>query len=514
LIGDQVVRDGEVEFLAIDRGGLGRMAVVAQCLDGYWVPRSMLGRMLERGESLADVAGERMGIVRAEYLRALVNARQVIVGRSALFNHPAVARDAMSSSGDHEALRRLLDAGVIVPFLLGESGPCERPPHRVDERGFAAWERLCREVRTRCLRLSWADEDNARVIRNDLHRRFGWFASGVHQLDVRALRRSLGLGQADETGLEKLLARVALWCAAWAGEGHAITREDLYRAFVVADESRPAEGRYDRGKPFAGDLKRLLDLRHCANLPDALERFTMVPADTLPRAALQEWRLAERAAMPVSMPELVRIVREAARPPVEGGAFLDSFGVLSLSEVEAIRATEAWTAYADSLDRLLEHPLDLADPAHGAAAVHDAYVRLAQVATTFAKRRNTRLRTERWSPAVELVVEVGGAALSVIPGLLGQDPAACQVAGRLPERAAGRALPISLKLVVRGLEARGSRADLAVGVHLLSGSLDAAGEQWRELLAAFGARPAEEDVQRTLPAERLAIMEAPEPEPT
>src|SRR5207253_2408483 len=121
-----------------------------------------------------------------------------------------------------------------------------------------------------------------------------------------------------------------LWCAAWAGEGRAVTREDLYREFVVAADTRPAEGRYDRGKPFAGELKRLLDLRHNANLPDVLERFPMVPADTLPRSALQEWRLEANGRPAISVPELAERIRESARPLAEGGACLESFGVLSL----------------------------------------------------------------------------------------------------------------------------------------------------------------------------------------
>ncbi|HXM58547.1 MAG TPA: hypothetical protein VOB72_24315, partial [Candidatus Dormibacteraeota bacterium] len=305
--------------MAIEQGDLGRLAVVAQCLDAQWVPLPMLRRMLLRGESLADVAGERLLAVRAEYLRALVNARQVIVNRAALFNNPAVARDALSSSGDRDALARLLDAGAVVPFLFVESSPCDRPQHRVDERGFAAWQRLCRETRVRCLRLSWADDENARAIQNDLHRRFGWFAGGVHQLDVRALGRVLDVRPDDEVELEKLLARVALWCARWAGEGHAITREDLYREFVIADESRPSEGRYDRGKPFAGELKRLLDLRHGVNLPDALHRPPLMAPDTLPRSALQEWRLPATGA-PLPARELVELVRACAGPVPEGGA--------------------------------------------------------------------------------------------------------------------------------------------------------------------------------------------------
>jgi hypothetical protein len=70
------------------------------------------------------------------------------------------------------------------------------------------------------------------------------------------------------------------------------------------------------------------------------------------------------------------------------------------------------------------------------------------------------------------------------------------------------AAPFAVRLVVRGLTERGSRADLAFGVPLFQGRLDDAAEQWSELLAAFGLRAdAVEDAE--LPAERVAVMERP-----
>jgi hypothetical protein len=510
MTGEKVVRDGDVEFVAIERAHLDRAAVVAQCLDDRWVPRWMLRRMVERGESLADVAGERTAIVRGEYLRALLCARQVVVGRASLYADPAVAADVLGSSGDHEALVRLLDAGVVVPLLLGESSPVDPPQHRVDGHGFAAWQRVCHEVRARCLRLSWADEANARAIQDRLHLRFGWFAGGVHQLDVPALRRELGLHADAEPELQKLLARVALWCARWAGEGRAITRDDLYRRFVVVDDTPPGEGRCDRSKPFAGELKRLLDLGHFVHLPDALERFPLVPADSLSRSALQEWRLPGSPAHAVSAPDLVERIRAAAVPVAEGGAYVGSPGVLGLVEVETIRGTDAWAAYAEQLEALLDAPFDFADAARG---LFQRYVRLAQLATSVAMRRNPRVRTERWVPALELLVQAGGGTLSVVPGLLGRDAAACQVAGRVSGRAAGEALPVSLRLVIRGLARRGSRADLGIGLPLFRGRLEDAVGQWQELLTAFGQAQRDDRDGAELAAERVPALERCEPGP-
>lgn len=162
-----------------------------------------------------------------------------------------------------------------------------------------------------------------------------------------------------------------------------------------------------------------------------------------------------------------------------------------------------WTA--------LSSPLEFADPAR---SVFQCYVSLAQLATSVARRRNPRLRTERWVPAVELLVEVGGAALSVVPGLLGRDPAACRVAGRVSRRPGDPDLPLSLKLVMRGLARRGSRADLGITVPVLQGRLEDAAVQWGELLAGLGQAQAADRAAGTLIAERLAALERPRPGPS
>src|SRR5256885_7253072 len=118
MTGARVLHDGDVEFVALEREDLARVAVVPQCLDAHWVPAPMLRRMLTRGESLGDVAAERLGLVRAEYLRALVNARQVVVSRSALLTSGALVGDVLGAGEDRAALARLLESGALVPLLL------------------------------------------------------------------------------------------------------------------------------------------------------------------------------------------------------------------------------------------------------------------------------------------------------------------------------------------------------------------------------------------------------------
>src|SRR6185312_17273640 len=69
----------DVSFHKLVPQDLKGLAAVAQTLDNQWVPRDMLDRMIAGGLSLADVRAEREQVVRTEYLRAVLNAEQLVI---------------------------------------------------------------------------------------------------------------------------------------------------------------------------------------------------------------------------------------------------------------------------------------------------------------------------------------------------------------------------------------------------------------------------------------------------
>jgi hypothetical protein len=144
--------DRGVSFVALDPADAHSAAALIQCADPHWVPRTMLGRMLERRKSPAGVAGERAAVVRAEYLRALLSVPQVIVGRAALLGNPALSRDLLDTGGGREALGRLLESGALVTLLERESSPVDELAEPVEERVFTSWTSLCAQVTACCLR--------------------------------------------------------------------------------------------------------------------------------------------------------------------------------------------------------------------------------------------------------------------------------------------------------------------------------------------------------------------------
>jgi hypothetical protein len=489
---DEIIQDGNAEFHAIGSSDLEPVAVVAQSLDNQWVPSDLIRQMLRRRHSLEDVSRKRDRYVRSEYLRALVNAKQLVVNRAFLYNNPAMSRDYVDKDKEsYDTFKAFLDTAVLVPFLFGERLPHQRPRFSTDPTGFQAWERICQESRPYCLRLSWNDDQNLEYIREQLVRRFGDFAQNVNRLDPKVLARDTGLAPAEEAPLRKRLTEVSHRCVDWSGEGKDITRENLYREFVIADGTDPAEGKYDKGKPFVAEIKQLLDLDYNVNLPDALQRYPLTPMDSLNRTSLQEWQMRAKESREITVEELVTLLRQAAFELVQEGLYIKSLGTLSLGDIRRVRKTGEWSQYIASMEALMDEPMEFSDPDRGAAAVYKSYVQLARVSTEIAKHGKIRLQTERWTPVAEFVVEVAGAALSVILA----DPPIYKILGTISGKIGTRAAPMVVRLVVRGLNERGSRADLATSADFMKGHFERVDQQWEELVRAFQKLPGFEEAR-------------------
>lgn len=499
--------DGPVEFVLAEAADLDSLAVVAQSLDNQWVPGELLRQMLQRGRSLDDVRTERAAMVRGEYLRALVNSPQVIVNRAYVYNNEAVFGDFRHAGPDRDAFKALLAGGVIVPFLFDEPSPVEEPDFAVGA-GLEAWRQVVQEARPTCARLSWDDDRNRRYIREQLQHRFAAFAQGLNLLDPAVLARDLGQDPDDDgsRALRARLTQIVHWCADVAGEGRLVTREELYRNFVVADGTETTEGRYDVTKPFAADIKQIVDLAYNVNLPDALDRFPLTPVDSPRRTALQEWHLRAQQASTVTPEELVDLLRRTAFDVVQSGLVIESLSELSLAEVRAVREEEAWASYIGRLRHLVAHPLEFTDPDEGARAVYEAYVELAKVISARASRRPSGrrpAREHRWDPVIEIVFEAAGAVLSVVFA----NPPIFQVAGTVAAAVGARAAPVVVRLVIRGMAERRAQARLSTGIDLMRVRFGNAKRDWDRLVFETRQLDAFTEVESSLTPAATANMD-------
>ncbi|MEV0444742.1 hypothetical protein AB0I84_10220 [Streptomyces spectabilis] len=466
------------EFRRVVNSDLEPVAVVAQCLDNQWVPRELLGSMLRHGRSLghAKIADARLRAVRHEYLRALLNSQQVIINRAFFLNNNAVYQDFQQSGVAREAFKALLGSSVIIPYLYKETGLVQEQQFTVQPRGEQAWREVVDDVGTgSCLRLSWDEDENTRLTRLKLQTTFHRHLLNMATFEAEPLQRDFHL---DEEGARQLQARLRD-VARWALDSDTLTRESFYEAFVVAEGTDPAEGKYDRTKAFAGELKQLSDLKYNSALADALSRYPMTPADSLDRTALQEGRLISRGRA-VSADELLRMLQQQAFTLIQKPLHVGFTG-LELDHVRRARETDEWTLYKDSLlyllrepERLLETPEEFTSRGQD---VYDRYVSLAgRLGAIVGERRGNA--ADRWQPIVKMSIHTLGSVISV---MFDNEPHV-EVAGEVADHIAAEASKAVVRFAVVGRDRRRAGKQLETSVDLMQVKFDRTRDEWHGLV--------------------------------
>jgi hypothetical protein len=360
------------EWRKIEPAELKRIAVVAHCLDNQWVPRPMLAEMTRDALSLDDVSAARAGYVRAEYLRALLTAEQVVVNRVYFYNNSLLYRDYHAPGPSRTAFASLLRSGAIVPHLHKEESPLEIPGGNMDlvSEGFVAWAEACREAEQFSVnRLSW------NAARNDelTYRLALAFQEFAQNLAGRArsggaaeFTRHLGLGVEKADAFRTRLQQLRRWAiqndeeSGDSPDNPPLTRNAVYKEFVTPSGDTPTSGRCDPAKPFSEEIKQLIDLQYNTGLPEFLDRLPLRPVDTLHRAALRE-NVPEHRDPGASKPA---ILEKALRSKIAFDTLsdgLDPFSTASLLSLDLpsivrIRDSDAWRTYTTELAGLVDEP--------------------------------------------------------------------------------------------------------------------------------------------------------------
>lgn len=331
----------------------------------------MLAEMTSDGLSLEDVSGARAGYVRAEYLRALLTAQQVVVNRVYFYNNGLIYRDYIEPGPSRSAFASLLRSGAIVPHLHKEDSPLGVPTGMdVISEGFKAWGEACGEAEQFSVnRLSWNKTRNDELT----YRLALAFQEFAHNLAGRAagggaaeFARHLGL-QADEAdAFRSRLQQLRRWAierddvAAADSNNNPLTRNEVYEQFVTPEGDKPTSGRCDPTKPFSKEIKQLVDLQYNTGLPEFLDRLPLRPVDTLHRAALRENVPEHRDPGASGAADLEKALRSKI-------AFdtltddLDPFSTASLLSLDLpsivrVRSSDAWRTYTSQLAGLVNEP--------------------------------------------------------------------------------------------------------------------------------------------------------------
>src|SRR6266705_3239558 len=109
-----------IQFEAIERDGLGAVPVLSQAFDNQWLPRSLLQKVLKAGAVTSELEHQREELVRAEYIRSLINGEQVVINRAYIYNNETIYQDYLpaKNSSDFDAVRRARDSHEAFKRLL------------------------------------------------------------------------------------------------------------------------------------------------------------------------------------------------------------------------------------------------------------------------------------------------------------------------------------------------------------------------------------------------------------
>lgn len=460
----------EGPFRKIDSTKLDPVAVVAQCLDNQWVPRDLLGTMADNGWSLNDpnVVQRRLEDSRHEYLRSILNAPQVIINRAFFFNNPVVYRDFLQEGEPSKAFTSLLSTSVIIPYLLRETSPTQEQIFTVQPQGWEAWQRVASQTSSSCLRLSWDKEQNNEYVHSYMELPFRRFLLTTAAFEEDALKRDFDLGDEEAHEFMATLREVSMWAAG----AEDVRRETFYERFVVMDGTKPADGFYDRSKPFAAQLKQLADLRYNTTLADAMDRYALTPVDSLHRAAMQEERQLIRMKGVDTKALLEVLLRRRAFDLIQDPLDVGLAG-LDLQHVWQARKTDEWTNYIASLKSLITTPEQFDTRAQD---VYSRYVDLAAQLSNIVGARRQGL-VDRWQPVIQVTIETLG---SVITVLFAEQPLV-QVVGKVASSIAGRASTAVVRFAVVGRDQRRARRQLSTSVDLMRVQFHRTADEWRQL---------------------------------
>jgi len=468
------VRTGNVEFSAIEPSGLASIPVVIQALDNQWMPRSLLYAAVKEGRVTAEIEESLKKTVRAEYLRALINSEQVILNRAFLYNNQAIFQDYATRDGQsREAFKALLADGVIIPFLFTERSPVDAPVFSA--HSFAEWQQMCQEVHVRCVRFSWDDQLNQQLVQQP-GRRFQAFALSLASLDLEKCVKDLGLDHSAKDGLRKRFIAIARLCLEFLDQGRFVTRAGLYQQFVTAGND-PTGRQYDGSKPFAAEIKQLIDLAYNSYIADALGGLLLTPVDSLPRTALQEWQQPVRL-KEITAEGLVSLLKETSFDLIVQGLYLKSISSLTLQDVREIRRMDEWAMYIQRLEKLLMDPLQFS---RSAQEVYQNYARLMAKITKLVKQRDLQVGDDvfsQWTPTPELIIQSAGATLSI--HWTPEGPV-YHFSGEVSPQVTPNPVPLVARLGIRGDAGAHAPTDLPMSIEFLKGSMRAAQQQWKEL---------------------------------
>lgn len=337
---------GRAVFRPITAADLHQNAVAASCLDDQYIDRRTL---------LSKSFGFRQDYTKCvlqEFAKCLLSAEQVVVNRTYLQNTEVMRHLApLDDASDDTAIVRLIDDGAIIPYLYSDDDPTLQASvasRALNADAVSAWNRVCERTEPQCLRLSWNNSTDAELRTDRLANRFSRRLEELAEVGRPDILREL-THQHSDAAVEAFggyLRGVLLPIAR-----DRPTRRQLYDELILRRGSNVADTEIDVTKPFACEIKQLIDLVYNANMAGALGINSVTPSRSVSADLLADAGLQPENGRTVSTDLAAAVAALALKMQREHYDESTSpiLGDLSVEEVARIRDHSVWRRYVRSV---------------------------------------------------------------------------------------------------------------------------------------------------------------------
>ncbi len=351
------VNGENIRFYAVSPDDIDQNTVYPIVMDNQWIPTDLLYddgffEKLEGGLYDPSVARQIIPRQRNEIFRSLLHNWQIVVNRASIENSKVFSDWYCNDNEEYEAFKQLLSSGSVILYLMREYSPVITPNYGYNSKTFERWKAFCKEIPVFCLRFDWDDSSNKYESTSLLGYVFQNFCMTTvyNQYRMEGLMKSMNIPDSQKKAFVKIWKQihddVVQWNESDTDEGP-YRRDRFYKNFIVKKETDVENGIIDINKPFARELKQIIDFNYCTNLPLALQIQPLIPKDSKMNFYLLSERTAKQRQREIGISELICAVSEFEAefiPDKKLPVFRELSG-FNLDTVWQLRQLKEWAEY-------------------------------------------------------------------------------------------------------------------------------------------------------------------------
>jgi hypothetical protein len=344
---------------------LRELTVVAQCLDSQWIPAELAADWNHQAgfEGLGEA---RKKAIRRELMGAMLMSEQLVVNRAVLSSHDVFGDMYADKAQKDGLLQSLRDESIVVFFAeersFEDNVSWVANVHPVAGDQTAAVRKALAAEDVACLRFDWEDDKaNKKIVAEQLSRRFHDYIHGITSANIEILANDFGIEPERHVAFDKRLIELSKLAASLRepdrlGGKSFITRSNVYEEFVTPS-GRHVGGFIDEKKPFAREIKALVDLKYNCNLSDALLKYAITAQGDVDRTVLQDGRDNELRNLGKFDSEdegaLIDLLTRGAFDEMSTFNSFEFLHELSFGDVSALKQGGSWKEYSELVKTIL-----------------------------------------------------------------------------------------------------------------------------------------------------------------